>query len=46
MTDKEMLINRGSTTAKNGFKNEDFTITEFNFKTFTTIRKCNDCKCY
>jgi hypothetical protein len=30
MTDKEILINRGSTTAKNGFKNEDFTISEFN----------------
>ena len=30
MTEKEILINRGSTTAKNGFKNEDFTIAEFN----------------
>jgi len=30
MTDKEILINRGSTTAKNGFKNEDFTVAEFN----------------
>lgn len=30
MTDKEILINRGSTTAKNGFKNEDFTVSEFN----------------
>jgi DNA-cytosine methyltransferase len=30
MNDKEILINRGSTTAKNGFKNEDFTIAEFN----------------
>jgi len=30
MTDKEILITRGSTTAKNGFKNEDFTIAEFN----------------
>jgi len=30
MTDKEILINRGSTTAKNGFKNEDFTVVEFN----------------
>jgi len=28
--DKEILINRGSVTAKNGFKNEDFTIEEFN----------------
>jgi len=27
---KEILINRGSLTAKNGFKNEDFVITEFN----------------
>ncbi len=30
MTEKEILINRGSTTAKNGFKNEDFAIAEFN----------------
>jgi DNA-cytosine methyltransferase len=30
MTNKEILINRGSTTAKNGFKNEDFVIEEFN----------------
>lgn len=30
MTNKEILINRGSTTAKNGFKNEDFTVSEFN----------------
>ncbi len=30
MTEKEILINRGSTTAKNGFKNEDFTVAEFN----------------
>jgi len=30
MTDKEILITRGSTTAKNGFKNEDFTVSEFN----------------
>ena len=30
MTKKEMLINRGSTTAKNGFKNEDFVVAEFN----------------
>ncbi len=30
MTDKEILIHRGSQTAKNGFKNEDFTIAEFN----------------
>lgn len=30
MTDKEILINRGSTTAKNGFKNEDFVVYEFN----------------
>ncbi len=30
MTEKEILINRGSETAKNGFKNEDFTIDEFN----------------
>lgn len=30
MTDKEIIINRGSTTAKNGFKNEDFTVAEFN----------------
>jgi hypothetical protein len=30
MTEKEILINRGSQTAKNGFKNEDFTIAEFN----------------
>lgn len=30
MTNQEVLINRGSTTAKNGFKNEDFTIAEFN----------------
>jgi len=30
MTDKEILINRGSTTAKNGFKNEDFIVAEFN----------------
>jgi len=30
MTEKEILINRGSTTAKNGFKNEDFVVAEFN----------------
>ena len=30
MTEKEILINRGSTTATNGFKNEDFTVAEFN----------------
>lgn len=30
MTDKEILIQKGSETAKNGFKNEDFTIAEFN----------------
>ncbi len=30
MTEKEILINRGSATAKNGFKNEDFTVAEFN----------------
>lgn len=30
MTEKEILINRGSVTAKNGFRNEDFTIEEFN----------------
>ncbi len=30
MTNKEVLINRGSTTAKNGFKNELFVIEEFN----------------
>ena len=30
MTTKEILINRGSTTAKNGFKNEDFVVFEFN----------------
>ena len=30
MTNKEILISRGSTTAKNGFKNEDFAIAEFN----------------
>jgi len=30
MIDKETLINRGSATAKNGFKNEDFTVAEFN----------------
>lgn len=29
MIDKEVLINRGSVTAKNGFKNEDFTVFEF-----------------
>ncbi|CAA6820101.1 MAG: cytosine specific DNA methyltransferase (BSP6IM) [uncultured Sulfurovum sp.] len=30
MTEKEILINRGSTTAKNGFKNEVFVVEEFN----------------
>jgi len=30
MTEKEILINRGSITAKNGFKNEKFVIEEFN----------------
>ncbi len=30
MTEKEILINRGSTTAKNGFKNETFVVEEFN----------------
>jgi DNA-cytosine methyltransferase len=30
MTEKEILINRGSKTAKDGFKNEDFTVAEFN----------------
>ncbi len=30
MTEKEILINRGSTTAKNGFKNEKFVVSEFN----------------
>ena len=30
MTDKEILISRGSATAKSGFKNEDFTVAEFN----------------
>jgi len=30
MTPKEILINRGSTTAKNGFKNETFVVEEFN----------------
>jgi hypothetical protein len=30
MDDKDILINRGSTTAKNGFKNEDFVVSEFN----------------
>lgn len=30
MNEKEMLINRGSLTAKNGFKNEDFVVDEFN----------------
>ncbi len=30
MREKEILISRGSTTAKNGFKNEDFAIDEFN----------------
>jgi DNA-cytosine methyltransferase len=30
MIEKEILINRGSTTAKNGFRNEDFTVDEFN----------------
>jgi len=30
MIAKEILINRGSTTAKNGFKNEDFVVYEFN----------------
>jgi len=30
MTDKGILINRGSATAKNAFKNEDFTVAEFN----------------
>ncbi|SHO80323.1 hypothetical protein MNB_SV-15-649 [hydrothermal vent metagenome] len=30
ITKKEILINRGSQTAKNGFKNEDFTVSEFN----------------
>ena len=30
MREKEILINRGSITAKNGFKNEDFIVAEFN----------------
>jgi len=30
MTEKEILVKRGSKTAKNGFKNEDFVIDEFN----------------
>jgi len=30
MTEKEILINRGSTTAKNGFKNKTFVVEEFN----------------
>ena len=30
--DKEVLINRGSTTAKNGFKNEDFTVVQGSYK--------------
>jgi hypothetical protein len=30
MNDKEILIQRGSTTAKNGFKNETYVINEFN----------------
>jgi len=30
MNDKEILIQRGSTTAKNGFKNEIYVINEFN----------------
>ena len=30
MTEKEILINRGSRTAKNGFRNEDFIVAEFN----------------
>ena len=30
MTEKEILINRGSATAKSGFKNETFVVEEFN----------------
>jgi hypothetical protein len=30
MTQKEILVNRGSTTAKDGFKNEAFVVKEFN----------------
>ncbi len=30
MTKKDILINRGSITAKNGFKNESFVVNEFN----------------
>jgi len=30
MTEKEILIQRGSTTAKDGFKNEAFVVAEFN----------------
>jgi len=30
MTEKDILINRGSATAKNGFKNEIFVVEEFN----------------
>lgn len=30
MTKKDILINRGSVTAKNGFKNESFVVDEFN----------------
>jgi len=30
MNEKDILVNRGSQTAKNGFKNEVFVVEEFN----------------